>query len=112
MAERLNLDMVVIDLQDEGQLNNKLEDVDLVLNAAGPFVHTAIPIIHACLETGTSYLDVSGEVMVMEQIFALDQQAQDAGIAIIPGVGFNVLASDPLALYAAEQIENPTRPGR
>jgi short subunit dehydrogenase-like uncharacterized protein len=109
IAERLNLEMVVLELEDRDRLHNALKAVDLILNAAGPFVHTAMPIIQACLETGTSYLDVSGEVMVMEQIFALDQQAQEAGIAIIPGVGFNVLASDCLALYAAEQIENPTQ---
>jgi short subunit dehydrogenase-like uncharacterized protein len=108
VAERLDLDMVILDLQDESRLKQTLEEVDLVLNAAGPFVHTARPITHACLETRTDYLDVSGEVMVMEETFALDQQAQEAGIVIIPGVGFNVLASDCLALYAAEQIEDPT----
>jgi len=108
LAERLNLDMVVFDLHDESRLNNTLEDVDLVLNAAGPFVRTALPIVRACMETGTSYLDISGEVLVLEQIFTLDQQAREKGIAIIPGVGFNVLASDCLVRYAAEKIDNPT----
>jgi len=108
LAERLDLDPVVINLQDETRLKDILNEIDVVLNVAGPFVHTARPIIQACLGTRTSYLDVNGEVEVMEQLFALDQEAQDAGIAVIPGVGFNVLASDCLALYAAEHIEVPT----
>jgi short subunit dehydrogenase-like uncharacterized protein len=108
LAERLGLDMVVLDLQEGERLKQVLEGVDIVFNAAGPFMHTARPVIQACLETGTSYLDISGEVMVMEQIFALHQQAHEAEIAIIPGVGFNVLASDCLAKYAAEQIAEPT----
>ena len=108
IAERLDLDMIVIGLQEERRLKNTLEGVDLVLNAAGPFVHTALPIVRACLETGTSYLDISGEVMVLEEIFSLDQRASERGIAIIPGVGFNVLASDCLVLYAAEKVDNPT----
>ena len=102
IAERLNLEMVVLDLQDGNRLHRALQEVDLVLNAAGPFVHTALPVIQSCLETRTSYLDVSGEVMVMEQIFVLAQEVREAGIAVIPGVGFNVLASDPFALNMAE----------
>jgi short subunit dehydrogenase-like uncharacterized protein len=108
IAKRLDLDMVLVGLQEEGRLKNTLEEVDLVLNAAGPFVHTALPIIRACLETRTSYMDISGEVMVLEEIFTLDQQARERGIAIIPGVGFNVLASDCLVRYAAEKVESPT----
>jgi short subunit dehydrogenase-like uncharacterized protein len=108
LAEHLDLDLVVVDLQDESHLKHVLTEVDLVLNAAGPFIHTARPIIQACLDTRTSYLDVNGEVEVMELLFALDQEARDAGIAVIPGVGFNVLASDCLALHATGQIEVPT----
>lgn len=108
LAERLGLDMVVLDLQEGERLKQVLEGVNIVLNAAGPFVHTALPIIQACLETGTSYLDISGEVTVLEEIFALDQQASERGIAIIPGVGFNVLASDCLVLYAVEKVDTPT----
>jgi short subunit dehydrogenase-like uncharacterized protein len=108
IAERLDLDMVVFDLQHEIQLEGELRDFDLVLNAAGPFIHTAVPFVHACLETGTNYLDISGEVKVLEEIFTLNHQAHQKEIAIIPGVGFNVLASDCLSRYVAEQIENPT----
>ena len=100
--------MVVVDLQEDERLKNSLKEVDLVLNAAGPFVHTALPIVRACLETRTTYMDVSSEVMVLEEIFTLNQQARERGVAIIPGVGFNVLASDCLALYAAGKVDSPT----
>ena len=80
----------------------------MVLNAAGPFIHTAHPIVQACLKTETNYLDVSGEAMVLEWILALDQQAQEREVAIIPGVGFNVLASDSLARYVTERLDSPT----
>jgi short subunit dehydrogenase-like uncharacterized protein len=108
MAERLDLEMVVLDLNDKARVRNTLNEVDLVLNTAGPFVHTAPALVSACLETGTSYLDVSGEVTVFEHILTLEQQALENEIAIIPGVGFNVVASDCLARYVSEKIENPT----
>jgi short subunit dehydrogenase-like uncharacterized protein len=100
--------MVIIDLNDNDRLHNTVREVDLVLNAAGPFVHTARPIVHACLETGTSYLDVSGEAMVLEQIYAVDKLARERGIAIIPAVGFNVLASDCLVSHIVKRITHPT----
>lgn len=109
IAERLSLEALAFALDDPGQLVLNLEGVDLLLNAAGPFVHTALPLVRACLETGSSYLDVCGEVRVLEEHFALDGRAREEGIAIIPGVGFNVLASDCLVLYAAEKINHPTQ---
>lgn len=108
VAERLGVDMAVLDLRDEDRLQSTLAEVRLVLNAAGPFIHTAHPIVQACLKTETNYLDVSGEAMVLEWILALDQQAQEREVAIIPGVGFNVLASDSLARYVTERLDSPT----
>jgi short subunit dehydrogenase-like uncharacterized protein len=108
IAERLGLDMVIIDLDDEDRLHNTVREVDLVLNAAGPFFHTALPIVNVCLETGTCYLDVSGEAMVLEQIYSVDKLARERGIAIIPAVGFNVLASDCLLSHVTGQITQPT----
>jgi short subunit dehydrogenase-like uncharacterized protein len=108
IAERLGLNCVPIDLHDQSRLANALDQVDLVLNAAGPFVHTALALVAACLRTGTSYVDISGEPLVLEQIFAFDQQAREKGIAILPGAGFNVLASDCLALYVVEGVAHPT----
>jgi short subunit dehydrogenase-like uncharacterized protein len=108
LAEHFGLDWMEVDLLDKEKLRQTVSDFELVFNAAGPFVFTAAPMVRACLEAGTSYLDVAGEVMVLRKLLALDQQAQKKGIAIIPGAGFNVLASDSLALYATGQIENPT----
>jgi short subunit dehydrogenase-like uncharacterized protein len=108
LADRLGLEHIAIDLGDEVQLQSTLDRVDLVLNVAGPFVHTAPAMLRECLKTGTSYLDVSGETLVIEQAFTLDRQAREVGIAIIPGVGFNVLASDCLVSNVAEQVAHPT----
>src|ERR1700689_2045948 len=41
LAERLNLPHRVLTLDDPSSMHAALSDVDLVLNAAGPFLHTA-----------------------------------------------------------------------
>lgn len=107
LANRLGLESIVIDLNDENALAKTLADFDLVFHAAGPFIHTSAPMVRACLKSKTNYLDITGEVPVFEQNFALDQQAKEAGIAIISGVGFDVVPTDCLAKYVAEKISDP-----
>ncbi len=107
LAERLGLASVVVDIQDEDRLNITVRDFDLVFNAAGPFAYTSDSIVRACLNSGASYVDVAGEILVIEQILSMDQQARQKGIALVPGVGFDVVATDCLARYVAEQIPHP-----
>lgn len=65
-------------------------------------------MIDACLKTQTHYLDITGEIWVFEDIQAKDQQAKDAGIALIPGVGFDVVPSDCLVGYLHQQMPDAT----
>jgi short subunit dehydrogenase-like uncharacterized protein len=104
LAEKHQLDYRVVDLADKTALNAVVAEVDLVLNAAGPFSQTSLPMVRACLAGGRHYLDITGEIAVFEQIFTLDQQALERGTALIPGVGFDVVPTDCLAVYVAQQL--------
>lgn len=74
-----------------------LDGVTAILLAAGPFAHTSEPMLRACMEKGAHYLDITGEIAVFESIFARDTEIRAAGIAAIPGVGFDVVPTDCLA---------------
>ncbi len=78
--------------------------VALVLNAAGPFVHTAVPIIDACLNAGAHYLDITGEIPVFEVGFARHETAEARGVVIMSGVGFDIVPSDCLARFVADRL--------
>jgi short subunit dehydrogenase-like uncharacterized protein len=78
-----------------------LNDIDVVLNAAGPFVTTARSLIAACLEADTHYLDVTGELSVFVAAHRQDAAARRRGIMIMPGIGFWIVASDCLAAEIA-----------
>jgi short subunit dehydrogenase-like uncharacterized protein len=108
VAEKLNLDYEIFDLKDEKNLVKTLENIELVFHAAGPYKYTSEPMVQACLKSGTNYADITGEVQVFEQNFKYNNQAKDIGIAIISGVGFDVVPSDCLAKYVSEKIPNPT----
>lgn len=101
LADDLGLEGHVVDLDDHTRLMDALEGVDLVLNAAGPFIYTGQPMIDAALATGTSYLDISGELSVFRSTLDRDREAAEGGIALISGCGFDVVPTDCLALHLA-----------
>lgn len=115
LAERLDLPFRALALDDPAALHAALADVDLVLNAAGPFLHTAAPLAEACLSARVHYLDIGNELQVFRTLYDLYQRALAAGVAIIPGVGFGVVATNCLARYVsdtaggAEHLEVATR---
>ncbi|MCC7446557.1 MAG: saccharopine dehydrogenase NADP-binding domain-containing protein [Anaerolineae bacterium] len=108
LANRLGLDQVVVDLNDSSALTKAVAAVDLVLHAAGPFAFTAEPMIRACIAGKTHYLDITGEIPVLQNTFLYDAQARQQGIALIPGVGFDVVPTDCMAKYVADQLPGAT----
>ena len=108
LAHKYDCPFEVFPLDDPHPLQEKLEAHSLCINAAGPFSRTARPLANACLATRTHYLDITGEIAVFEALKQLDDQAVQAGITIMPGVGFDVVPSDCLANYLKEQLPEAT----
>jgi saccharopine dehydrogenase (NAD+, L-lysine-forming) len=98
----------VVGLEEPEALERSLKDVDLVLHCAGPFVRTSPPMLEACLTTGTHYLDITGEIAVFESVMARDEEAKAVGVALLPGVGFDVVPTDCLAASLAEALADAT----
>jgi short subunit dehydrogenase-like uncharacterized protein len=104
LAGKLDLPYLALALDDPAALNAALADVDLVLNAAGPFLHTAAPLAQACLAAGVHYIDIGNELQVFRTLYDLGQRAQQAGVTIIPGAGFGVVATNCLARYVSDAV--------
>ncbi|MDB4990947.1 MAG: integral rane protein [Myxococcaceae bacterium] len=109
LAERLGLPWLALDLHDSRALQRALGELDLVFHAAGPFVDTSDAMVRACLATRTHYLDITGEVSVFRNTYAYDQLARESEIALLSGVGFDVVPTDCLALYVAKRLPNITQ---
>lgn len=109
LADRLGLPFRVFSLGSPEEVARQLEDVSAVLLCAGPFSSTSAPVVDACLRTGTSYLDITGEIAVFAAVHARDAGAKRAGCALIPGVGFDVVPSDCLAASLHEALPEATR---
>jgi short subunit dehydrogenase-like uncharacterized protein len=97
LARELDTEFRVTPLDDPRALRGALAGVTAVIHVAGPFIETAPPMVAVCLDAGVHYLDVTGEVPVFEAIFELDDRARDAGVLLLPGVGFDVVPTDAVA---------------
>ena len=96
LADELGLEYKAFPLE-LGFIKPYLTDIDLVLNCAGPFSATAAAFMLACIGAKVHYLDITGEIDVFEFAHTLHSQAQEAGIVICPGVGFDVIPTDCVA---------------
>jgi len=96
------------EVSDARALRDMLDGVDVVLNVAGPFRKTAPPLLEACLDRGVHYLDVSGEFAVFEALANQGAVAKRRGIMVLPGVGFDVVATDCAAALAAALVPRAT----
>jgi short subunit dehydrogenase-like uncharacterized protein len=61
-------------------------------------------VVDACLRSGIHYLDISGEVEVIEALARRDAEARQRGVAIMPGIGFDVVAGDCLAAHVVGRL--------
>jgi short subunit dehydrogenase-like uncharacterized protein len=105
-AERLNLPFEAVSL--DGWLKELLLQTKAVIHAAGPYSHTAKPMLEACLAAGVHYLDITGELEVFEWLQSQGARAKQAGIAVLPGVGFDVVPTDCLAAYLKQRLPSAT----
>ena len=99
-ARVLGVESRTFALNDPDVLDEALRDVDVVAHCAGPYERTAELMVAACLRTGTHYLDLAGEANVFEAIYRHDGEAHAAGVALVPGVGFDVVPTDHLVAVA------------
>ncbi|MCS6820142.1 MAG: saccharopine dehydrogenase NADP-binding domain-containing protein [Chitinophagales bacterium] len=104
LGEKYSLDTITFTLDDPHAIKPHLENIKVVLNAAGPFIYTYANMLKACLETGTHYLDITGEYQVFEGCAAKNEEAINAKIMVLPGAGFDVVPSDCLAANLKERL--------
>ncbi|HEY6722907.1 MAG TPA: saccharopine dehydrogenase NADP-binding domain-containing protein [Polyangiaceae bacterium] len=108
LAERLGLELRVFDLDDPEHVRRELHGFRAVLHMAGPFRTTSAPLVDACLRTRSHYLDITGEFAVFEAIWPRHADAVQAGVVLLPGVGFDVVPTDCLAALLQRALPDAT----
>jgi short subunit dehydrogenase-like uncharacterized protein len=108
LARELSSEHRVAALDDPAALDRMLQGVGVVLHCAGPFSATSAPMVAACLRQRCHYLDITGEIDVLEAVHAQDAEARRAGVVLCPAVGFDVVPTDCLAARLHQALPGAT----
>ena len=82
----------------------ELEGYAAVLHCAGPFAYTSPVMTQACAKAKCHYMDITGEMTVLESLLSQSEFFKEAGIAVMPGVGFDVVPTDCVAAMLKQSL--------
>ncbi len=103
-AHGVDWPVVVADAADEASLTALAERTTAIASTVGPYAKHGLPLVLACARAGTSYADLTGEVLFVrdshEQAHTL---AVDSGARIVHAAGFDSVPSDLGVLLLHEQ---------
>lgn len=98
--------VAVASVDDPESLRRLLDEARVVINCAGPFTLAGEAVVRAAVDTGTHYLDSTGEQGYIRMVFErLGAEAERRGVALVPGMGFDYVPGDCIARLAAADHE-------
>jgi short subunit dehydrogenase-like uncharacterized protein len=95
-------DTAAVSLEDPSALRELLEPCAAVIACAGPFSIHGEPVLRAAAESGTHYLDTTGEQGFMKRVFdEFGPIAAKTGAALMTGMGFDYVPGDMIGALTA-----------
>jgi short subunit dehydrogenase-like uncharacterized protein len=94
---------IVADVGDPSSLAAMASRAVVVLNLVGPYTRYGKPVIEACVDVGTHYADLTGEIpFVRRMTTAFQTRARASGVKIVQVCGFEALPPDLGVALAAD----------
>jgi len=97
--------VVQADVGDPASLERLAASTSVLLTTVGPYARHGLPVVRACVEQGTDYVDITGEpAFVKETIERYDEAAKAKGLRIVSCCGFDSIPHDLGVLYTVLQL--------
>ncbi|KAG9790337.1 hypothetical protein KCU88_g1353, partial [Aureobasidium melanogenum] len=98
-------DIITIGGLNTSELSGLVKKTKVLLNTVGPYYLYSTPVVEACAQSGTHYVDVSGETpWVREIIVKYEETAKKSGAILIPETGVESAPSDIVAYVATRLV--------
>ncbi|MBM4327301.1 MAG: saccharopine dehydrogenase [Deltaproteobacteria bacterium] len=99
--------LIKMDINDHGGMVNTFRETDVVINCAGPFYKTAVPVARAAVEAKKNYIDICDDYEGTEILFnsEIDRTAREAGITVLTGMGSDPGTNNVLVKWYADRLE-------
>ncbi|SEQ53884.1 saccharopine dehydrogenase (NAD+, L-glutamate forming) [Solimonas aquatica] len=104
-ADCRDLQLIAADVDDPAALKKLAASARVVISTVGPYIVHGEPLLAACAETGTDYLDLTGEPEFVDLMWLRHhERARESGARIINSCGFDSVPHDLGCWYTVQQL--------
>ncbi|XP_040307589.1 saccharopine dehydrogenase-like oxidoreductase [Herpailurus yagouaroundi] len=97
--------IIICDVTNPASLDEMAKQAAIVLNCVGPYRFYGEPVVKACVENGTSYIDICGEPQFLELMYwKYHEKAAEKGAYIIGSSGFDSIPADLGVIYTKNKM--------
>ncbi len=101
----VDVQVLVADAGDPAALADIARQARVVVTTIGPYLQHGGPLVGACAEAGTDYLDLTGEPEFVDQMFlAHHRTAERTGARLVHSCGFDSIPHDLGAYFTVQQL--------
>ncbi|MFP8488972.1 saccharopine dehydrogenase family protein [Gracilimonas sp. Q87] len=99
-----------VDITNPEDVEHIIQATRIIVTTAGPFSLYGEELIKQCAESGTHYLDITGEVgFIGEMIKKYEKEAIESGSILIPFSGFDSVPADITAYLLSSEFNDPEK---
>ncbi|WP_395696025.1 saccharopine dehydrogenase family protein [Nocardioides sp.] len=100
------LPLLHADSADPASLADVAASTKVVITTVGPYLEHGEPLVAACAEAGTDYVDLTGEPEFVDRMYlAHHATAERTGARIVHACGFDSIPHDLGALFTVQQLD-------
>ena len=100
-----DLELIEADSADGASLDAMVRRTKVVISTVGPYIQHGEPLVAACAEAGTDYVDLTGEPEFVDRMYvAYHAVAQKSGARIVHSCGFDSIPHDLGAYYTVKEL--------
>ncbi|WP_030855859.1 saccharopine dehydrogenase family protein [Streptomyces sp. NRRL S-37] len=93
------------DVSDPASLRALAEQARVVATTVGPYVEYGEELVAACADTGTDYVDLTGEPEFVDLVYVRhDARARETGARLVHACGFDSVPHDLGAYFTVRQL--------
>jgi lysine 6-dehydrogenase len=107
LRESAKVTLLKMDVKDHNAMVHAFKKSDVVINCAGPFYKTAVPVAKAAVEARVNYIDICDDYEGTEILFnsEIDETAREAGITVLTGMGSDPGTNNVLVKWYADRLD-------
>jgi short subunit dehydrogenase-like uncharacterized protein len=99
------LPLLVADVEDPASLQEVAASTRVVITTVGPYIRYGEPLVEACAQAGTDYVDLTGEPEFVDLCYLHHQaRAVESGARLVHCCGFDSIPHDLGALFTVQQL--------